>query len=79
MTFAVANQILNLLDHDKEIVIVEDSPYERGEYERVCSFTKYDEIGDYMKYFTDPKYKYCTQDYDRFLDKLITDEGLEEI
>lgn len=79
MTFAKAIRILDLLDHDKEVAIAIDSKYVEGDYERVAYITKYDEIGDYMKYFTDPQYKYFTQDSDGFLAKEIRDDGLEEV
>ena len=54
MTFAKAIKILDLLDHDKTIVVKESCDYMR----QVDRFSKYDEIGDYMKYFTDSDYKY---------------------
>ena len=49
MTFAKAIKILNLLDHDKTIVVKELCDYESDENEYDC---------DYMKYFTDSDYKY---------------------
>ena len=65
MTFAKAIKILDLLDHDKTIVVKELCNYESDENEYDCDymrqvdrFSKYDEIGDYMKYFTDSDYKY---------------------
>ena len=65
MTFAKAIKILNLLDHDKTIVVKESCDYESDENEddydymqQVDRFSKYDEIGDYMKYFTDSDDKY---------------------
>ena len=65
MTFAKAIKILNLLDHDKTIVVKELCNYESDENEYDCDymrqvdrFSKYDEIGDYMKYFTDSDDKY---------------------
>ena len=65
MTFAKAIKILDLLDHDKTIVVKELCDYESDENEYDCDymrqvdrFSKYDEIGDYMKYFTDSDYKY---------------------
>lgn len=65
MTFAKAIKILDLLDHDKTIVVKELDDYESDENEYDCDymrqvdrFSKYDEIGDYMKYFTDSDNKY---------------------
>ena len=55
MTFAKAIKILDLLDHDKTIAV--DCCDFDGTYS-VCRFSKYDEIGDYMKYFTDSDDKY---------------------
>lgn len=65
MTFAKAIKILDLLDHDKIIVVKELCNYESDENEYDCDymrqvdrFSKYDEIGDYIKYFVDSDYKY---------------------
>ena len=65
MTFAKGIKILNLLDHDKTIVVKESCNYESDENEYDCDymqqvdrFSKYDEIGDYIKYFTDSDDKY---------------------
>ena len=63
MTFAKTIKILDLLDHDKTIVVKESCDYESDENEYDCMrqvdrFSKYDEIGDYMKYFTDSDDKY---------------------
>ena len=63
MTFAKAIKILNLLDHNKTIVVKELCDYESDEDEydymrQVDRFSKYDEIGDYMKYFIDSDDKY---------------------
>jgi len=55
MTFAKAIKILDLLDHDKTIAV--DCCDSDGTYS-VCRFSKYDEISDYMKYFTDSDNKY---------------------
>lgn len=83
MTFAKFIRMLDLLDHDKDILVVrknliEDEDYE--DYDRVTSFSKYDEIGDYMEYIvdTDNDYEFFTMDSDGFRDKKITDEGLED-
>ena len=53
------------LDHDKTIVVKELCDYESDENKYDCDymrqvdrFSKYDEIGDYMKYFTDSDDKY---------------------
>ena len=58
-------KILDLIDHDKTIVVKELCDYGSDENEYDCDymrqvdrFSKYDEIGDYMKYFTDSDYKY---------------------
>lgn len=65
MTFAKAIKILNLLDHDKTIVVKKSCDYEsdKNEYDyddmqQVARFSKYDEIGDYIKYFTDSDNEY---------------------
>ena len=65
MTFAKAIKILDLLDHDKTIVVKELCDYESDENEYDCDymrqvdrFSKYDEISDYMKYFSDSDDKY---------------------
>ena len=62
MTFAKAIKILDLLDHDKTIVVKEYCPNEDGcDFNGMYSvdrFSKYDEISDYMKYFTDSDNKY---------------------
>lgn len=81
MTFAKLIHILNLLDHDKEIVVIRKSVLEQeDEYDRVTSFSKYDEVGEYMEYITDTSdsFKFFTLDSDGFVDKKITDEGLED-
>lgn len=44
MTFAQLIKMLNLLDHDKDILVVRKSLIEDGDYDRVTSFSKYDEI-----------------------------------
>lgn len=65
MTFAKAIKILDLLDHDKTIVVKESCEYGSDENEYDCDymrqvdrFSKYDKISDYMKYFTDSDNKY---------------------
>lgn len=65
MTFTKTIKILDLLDHDKTIVVKELCDYESDKNEYDCDymrqvdrFSKYDEIGDYMKYFTDSDNKY---------------------
>ena len=80
MTFAKFIRMLNLLDHDKDILVVRKSLIEDEDYDRVTSFSKYDEIGDYMEYIvdTDNDYEFFTMDFDGFRDKKITDEGLED-
>lgn len=61
MTFAKAIKILKLLDDDKEVIVKvkdnEDGCNMDG-FSYVDRFSKYDEIGDYMKYFTDSDDKY---------------------
>lgn len=84
MTFAKAIKILNLLDHDKTIVVKESCDYESDENEYDCDymrqvdrFSKYDEIGDYMKYFTDSDDKYhfyVLEDDDFYSDDEIEDD-----
>ena len=67
MTFAKAIKILDLLNHDKTILVKED-PYDgqadvnQEDYVYVDSFCKDDEIVDYMKYFTDSKYHFFIKD-----------------
>ena len=85
MTFAKAIKVLDLLDHDKVIVVAKTVEVTKDDYdidgdvERVDTITKYDEIGEYIKYFTDPQYRYFTQDSDGFLAKEILDDGFEEV
>jgi len=56
MTFTKAIEILSLLDHDKEIVVkIKD---DSDGFSTVDRFSKYDEISDYMKYFTDKEHDY---------------------
>lgn len=67
MTFAKAIKILDLLDHDKTILVKEDlydgqADVNEEDYVYVDSFCKYDEISDYMKYFTDSKYHFFIKD-----------------
>ena len=67
MTFAIVIKILHLLDYDETIIIKEDitdgqADYDEDNLEYVDRFSKYDEISDYMKYFTDPKYHFFVQD-----------------
>lgn len=80
MTFAKLINVLNLLDHDKDIMVVRKSLIEDDDYDRITSFSKYDEIGNYMEYITDVDndYEFFTMDYDGFRDKKITDDGLED-
>lgn len=79
MTFAKLITVLNLLDHDKEIGVFKKSVLNEGDYDRVTSFSKYDEIGNYLEYITDTEndYRFFTLDSEYCLDKEITDEGLE--
>ena len=62
MTFAKVIKILNSLNDDKTIVVKEYLPDEDGcdldGMYIVDRFSKYDEVWDYMKYFTDPDCKY---------------------
>ena len=83
MTFAKAIKILDLLDHDKTIVVKELCDYESDENDCDCDymrqvdrFSKYDEIGDYMKYFTDSddKYHFYILEYDDF----CSDDEIED-
>lgn len=83
MTFAKAIKILDLLDHDKTIVVKELCDYESDENEYDCDymrqvdrFSKYDEIGDYMKYFTDSDDKYHF--YVLEDDNLCSDEEIKD-
>lgn len=80
MTFAKFIRVLDLLDHDKDILVARKSLIEDGDYDRVTSFSKYDEIGNYMEYIVDTNddYEFFTMDSDGFRDKKITDEGLED-
>jgi len=80
MTFAKLINVLNLLDHDKDIMVVRKSVIENDDYDRITSFSKYDEIGNYIEYITDVDndYEFFTMDFDGFRDKKITDEGLED-
>lgn len=80
MTFAKFINILNSLDHDKDIMVARKSVIEDGGYDRITVFSKYDEIGNYMEYITDVDndYEFFIMDSDGFRDKKITDEGLKD-
>ena len=55
MTFAKAIKILDLLDHDKEIVVKIKNDSDCCDWDgfsTVDRFSKYDEISNYIKYFT---------------------------
>lgn len=80
MTFAKAIKILDLLNHDEDIMVCRKSLIKDGDYDRVTLFSKYDEIGNYMEYIvdTDNDYEFFTMDSDGFRNKKITDEGLED-
>jgi hypothetical protein len=56
MTFAKAIKILDLLEHDKEIVVKIKNDWDG--FSTVDRFSKYDEISDYIKYFTDNEHDY---------------------
>ena len=80
MTFAKVIKILDLLDHDKEIVvkIKDNSDYcDWDGFRTVDKFSKYDEISDYMKYFIDEEHDYHfypMEDDDFFSDEEIKDD-----
>lgn len=80
MTFAKAIKILDLLDHDKEIEvkIKDDSDgCDWDGFSTVDRFSKYDEISDYIKYFTDSDNKYhfyIIEDDDFCSDEEIEDD-----
>lgn len=80
MTFAKAIKILDLLDHDKTIVVKEYCPNEDGcDFNGMYSvdrFSKYDEISDYMKYFTDSDNKYHFYLVDN--DGYVEDDEIED-
>lgn len=79
MTFAKAIKILDLLDHDKEIVvkIKDDSDgCDWDGFSTVDRFSKYDEISDYMKYFTDKEHDYHF--YIMENDNFCSDEEIKE-
>lgn len=42
MTFSKFINILNLLDHDKDIMVARKSIIEDGDYDRITVFSKYD-------------------------------------
>jgi hypothetical protein len=75
MTFAKLINVLNLLEHDKDIMVVKKSVTEDDydDYDRVTSFSKYDEIGDYMEYITD-----VDNDYE-FLLWILMDSGIRKL
>lgn len=55
MTFETWIKMLNILDHDGEILVMEEIA--EGEIMReVCTISKYSDISDSMKYFTESKY-----------------------
>lgn len=61
MTFAKAIKILDLLDHDKDIVVkIKDDSHDCDwdGFSEVDRFSKYSEISDYVKYFTDKEHDY---------------------
>lgn len=80
MTFTKAIKILDLLNDDKTIVVKEYCPNEDGcdldGMYSVDRFSKYDEIGDYMKYLMDSegKYHFYVMEDDDF----CSDEEIED-
>ena len=74
MTFAKIIKILDLLDHDKTIAIKVKDDW--GGFYLVDKFSKYDEISDYMKYFTDKKidYHFFAEDNDGLSNEEIEDD-----
>lgn len=80
MTFAKAIKILDLLDHDKEIVvkIKDDSDgCDWDGFSTVDRFSKYSEISDYIKYFTDKEHDYhfyIVEDDDFCMDEEIEED-----
>jgi hypothetical protein len=77
MTFAKAIKILDLLDHDKVIVVkTKDDSDGCNCFNTVDIFSKYDEISDYIKYFTDKEHDYhfyIIEDDDSCSDEEIKD------
>ena len=67
MTFAKAIKILDLLDHDKEIIIKKDifdglTDINEDDLEFIDRFSKHDEISNYIKYFMDSSYHFFIND-----------------
>lgn len=62
MTFEKLIKLLNILDHDGEILVMEDiaeglSDYDDENMRKVDIISKYSDISECMKYFTESKYE----------------------
>ena len=78
MTFAKAIKILDLLDHDEEVIVKvkdDEDGCDMDGYSYVDRISKYDEISDCMKYFTDntDKYHFFESDGDFTGDEITND------
>ena len=69
MTFESLIKMLDVLDHDGEILVMEDlaevlSDYDDENMREVCKISKYSEISDCKKYITESMYHlYIYEEY----------------
>lgn len=61
MTFEKLIKLLNILDNDGEILVMEDIGFEK----EVCTISKYSDISDSMKYFTESRYSLFIYEEDK--------------
>ena len=71
MTFTKAIKILDLLNHDKEIIVKKDiydglTDMDEDGLEFIDRFSKHDEISDCLEYFTNPSYHFFVNDGNDF-------------
>ena len=80
MTFAQLIKILDLLDHDKEIIVKKartDSESD-DELDWVDRFSKCDDIQNYVRYFMNSDYRFFVNEGDDFTGDEITEDGTLE-
>lgn len=82
MTFAQLIKILDLLDHDKSIIVKKartDSESDDDELDWVDMFSKCADIQNYAKYFMSSDYRFFVNEGDDFTgDEIIEDGTLED-
>lgn len=81
MTFAQLIKILDLLDHDKSIIVKKartDSGSDDDELDWVDMFSKCDDIQNYARYFMSSDYRFFVNEGDDFTGDEITEDGTLE-